>query len=295
LATGLSAGNTQISASAGGLGGSAALKVVGVAPVGVGGDLIVQNDIDIFDSTPGSVAWMQNLVTFTGTGPRAAGTKAWLECGRAPIFGTDWCHRAPPLEAQFSAKGITPERHASTAGTMTSIPSDVKIIIFFMPTASFTNAELTALFTFVAQGGRILYIGEHSGFTATHPPEIQLLRTFGSNMTIVPDCLFGTATIGPSHQLNAGMTDFPVNCASWLQNLGTNDKVIVSQSGRPTMVAVTASGPTPILVTRPVSAFDLKLDAKLQEFIAQQTLIARKRLLNGERATDRPTGSSIER
>jgi hypothetical protein len=61
-------------------------------------------------------------------------------------------------------EGFTISDISSSSGTLTSIDSDVKIILLALPNVQYTLDEINTLKQFASEGGRIIFMGEHEGF-----------------------------------------------------------------------------------------------------------------------------------
>jgi hypothetical protein len=189
-------------------------------------------------SYPGNSQFLRNLVNFTITGPRAAANKVLLfDFGTLNFytFTGNWAGAKSVIESQGYITQQTTLR-----SVLSAIPSDVKMLILHAPTGTFTTTEVNALKAFIAQGGRILYIGENSGFQYTLTAADLLIAQMGGSTTSVGDCAFGTATVNP-HPLTSGVTGtFNVACASRM-NVGTGDVVLMRFGGSPIVVIVKVS------------------------------------------------------
>lgn len=210
------------------------------------GDFIMIHDVNWLDPTyginashPGNAQFLRNLVNFTITGPRAAANKVLLfDFGTLNFytFTGNWAGAKTVIESQ----GYVTEQ-TTTRSVLSAIPSNVKMLILHAPSGTFSIAEVNALKAFIAQGGRILYIGENSGFQYTLTAANLLVGQMGGSTTSTGSCAFGTTTAN-SHPLTTGIavsgsTAFHVACAS-IMNTGTGDVVLMHFSGNPVVVIV---------------------------------------------------------
>lgn len=211
--------------------------IIGVLPPG--GDVVVINDINVFDDvafqTPGNMTLVNNLLTYTAPGPRATQRDVWFDCGHGSIGGPssplgELCGSVwAEFHVQVSAIGYNAIDVFTAQGGLVNIPASVKVIILATPCESYTINEVNALRQFAAEGGRVLLVGEHSGiYQQCIPIENQLLSDLGALLTNfgnVLDCGVGFV-IPPSsirpHQITTGVTSLTVACASEIR-LGPSD------------------------------------------------------------------------
>jgi hypothetical protein len=222
-----------------------ATVVISAVP-SVGADVIVINDENIFDlnamnpdSSPGNVRFVKNLVNFTGTGPRASGTVVWYDRGRnSPCFADGEC--GDSVKARFDSviqatgKSIV---KLDTYTPITSIPANVKVLITWMPLIAYRVEEINTFKRFAAEGGRIVFIGEHILYYGQAGIDLQnaFLAAIGSQMVNVGDTLDCRTAIGDpdlyfvtpaaslrSNPLLQGVRSLRYVCASQVI-LGPND------------------------------------------------------------------------
>lgn len=242
LATGKKFGFTEVKAKSLDVEGQALIFVQeagGDAPR-PGRDVVVFNDVNIFDDdaliNPNNVLMVKNLVNYDAPGSRSNGTKVWLDCGRNPPFGNQFTpcvagaspYSFAPFKSTITEQGYTIESISSSSGTLVNIPGDVKILFLFMPTVPFTLSEINEFKKFGDEGGRIVFVGEHSGFYgAGIPIENQFLINMGAvlrNVGDAVDCGYNTlpfASLRP-HPITRDMTNLTIACASVIE-LGPND------------------------------------------------------------------------
>jgi hypothetical protein len=214
-----------------------AVVVISAVP-SAGGDVIVINDQNIFDlspmqpdSFPGNARMVRNLVNFQSPGIRNNGRVVYYDRGRnAPCFLNAECGDVEKarLDSIISAQGYQIVKF-DTLTAFNSIPSNVKILVLWMPLISYSSTEINAFKSFASQGGRIIFIGERQGFY-TLPGiaiENQFLADMGAQLTNIGlewDC--GYVTIPPGsirpHQITTGVNSVRIACASEMQ-LGPND------------------------------------------------------------------------
>ncbi|RKS50656.1 thrombospondin type 3 repeat-containing protein [Gillisia mitskevichiae] len=195
-----------------------------------GRDMVVLNDANIFDARamedPDNVQFVKNLINFTTTGIRNSGTTFMFDFGRASscVFCTgEWSTMRSLVENQ----GFTISDISSTSGSLTSIPSDVKIIMLVMPNVQYTVAEINTLKQFSSEGGRIIFMGEHDGFYGSGIPiENQFLINMGAilfNSGGALDCIQNgnypelPASSNRVHPIMEGVNGLTIACASVIE------------------------------------------------------------------------------
>ncbi len=194
-----------------------------------GRDVVVLNDINIFDNSamedPDNVRFVQNLVNYTTTGVRNGGDVVWIDRGRnARCYSNGECTEAgwETAESVITDAGFSVESIFSTVGSLTSIPSDVKIVMLVMPTSQYTVEEINILKQFASEGGRIIFIGEHDGFYLNIEVENQFLASMGAvlfNSGGAVDCGYNVlpSTSNRDHPIMAGIDDLTIACASVIE------------------------------------------------------------------------------
>ena len=132
-----------------------------------GRDIVVLNDINVIDNTamqdPDNVQFVKNLVNFTTSGSRNSGSTFMFDFGRGSSCGScagTWSTMRDVVQGE----GFTISDISSSSGTLTSIDSDVKIILLALPNVQYTLEEINTLKQFASEGGRIIFMGEHEGF-----------------------------------------------------------------------------------------------------------------------------------
>ncbi len=207
-----------------------AVDEVGCESIQVPGrDVVVLNDINIFDNTaledPDNVRFVQNLVNYTTTGTRNDGDVVWIDRGRnARCYSNGECTEEGwgTTESVITDAGFTVESIFSTVGSLINIPSNVKIVMLIMPTAQYTVDEINTLKQFAAEGGRIIFVGEHDSFYLNIDVENQFLANMGAvlfntggqidcNYTVLPE------SSNRDHPIMNGIVDLTIACASVIE------------------------------------------------------------------------------
>ncbi|MEP6572734.1 MAG: hypothetical protein ABJD11_08560 [Gemmatimonadota bacterium] len=235
-----------------------------------GADLIVINDQNLFDSIPMrpdsgpyNARFAKNLFSFSGTGPRSSGNVIYYDRGRnAPCFSVGNQECGDGEKARFDSvlvsAGFTIQKF-DTIAAFTSIPPNVKAIVLWMPTVSYTTADINSFKNFAAQGGRIIFIGERLGFYLQTGIDLenQFLADMGAQMTNVGadfDCFvqvnsyirLPAASLRAS-SITAGMGGLSIACASEISP-GPNDfPLFYDTSNQHVLAAVAKIDLTPIV------------------------------------------------
>jgi len=200
-----------------------------------GADLIVINDLNAMQDggigLADNVAFFKNVVGFTPVGARASATKVVFQYGHASQCGSNVCSPSSTtqLRTAFTAAGITGIVDDNSAA-LSGIPADVRVVFLMTPTTAYSIGEINSLKSFAAGGGRIVFIGENSGYYVGTQTEHTLLSELGSQVSDsngLVNCSNFTvdaAHIRP-HQTTVGVSSMYVPCASGLA-LGPNDYAI---------------------------------------------------------------------
>ncbi len=203
-----------------------------ISPIpSAGEDVIVYNDINMLDdnsmTNPSNVTMLHNLLTYTATGPRASGTEVLVDGGHGSICGAAFCGGGFSTFAnQVASEGLS--MTIDNSGDLSTIAGTVKVLVLWLPTVFYSVPEINAMKQFASQGGRIIFIGEHSGFYGGgFPAQNDFLTKMGAQMTNVGDfidCGYNTlpGTSLRAHQVTTGMTDVRMGCSSQII-LGPND------------------------------------------------------------------------
>lgn len=196
-----------------------------------GRDVVVFNDINIFDQTAmedvDNVRLVQNLVNYSTEGSRNDSRTVWIDRGRgakcdspanSECSNTGWSTMRSVIEGE----GFTISDIESSSGSITDIPSDVKIVFLVMPTINYTIAEINTLKAFAAEGGRIVFVGEYEGFYLNIPVQNQFLINMGAilrNTGGSVDCGYVTipSTSNRVHPIMTGIDELTIACASVIE------------------------------------------------------------------------------
>ena len=206
------------------------VNTVGCEAITVPGrDVVVFNDINIFDNEAmkdeDNVRLVQNLVNYTTSGSRNNGDVVMMDRGRnARCFSNGECNNTgwSTMRSVITNEGFTVSDIFSTSGSITNIPSNVKVIFLVMPTLSYTVEEINTLKAFAAQGGRIIFVGEHEQFYLHIDVENQFLLDMGAvlhNTGGYLDCSYTTipAASNREHPIMEGIDELTIACASVIE------------------------------------------------------------------------------
>ena len=201
-----------------------------------GADVIVFNDVNVFDQTaagnPNNIQLFKNLVNFTTTGTRNSVDGVLIHRGHGSLCGPDAFPDAgcvwTTFKATLTGEGSTVVDGDDITTPLTSIDADVKLIILVVPIESYSTDEVNSLKSFAGQGGRILFVGEHESF---YGPGIGVENEFLTDMGAVMNNTGGLVDCGRnvlpstslrSHQITAGLSQLAMACASEVEP-GPND------------------------------------------------------------------------
>ena len=220
-----------------------------VAPP-AGGDVIVINDVNMFDrariDSADNIRFSENLVSFSIDSPRSAGTSIWWDLSHAPRCDES-CRRKQDfskLEETWAALGYNLQ-DIHEAEALKNIPTEVKLIILWTPMQSYSKLEIESLKAFAAEGGRILFIGENEEYYQASGIEVEnnFLHSMGALMRNIGEAHYGgnTSFVVDSdnqHQIVENVTSVQGNYVSLLE-LGPNDyPLLLSNNGQDVIAAV---------------------------------------------------------
>lgn len=214
-----------------------------------GSDVIVVNDLNIFDDThisrESNVTFVKNLVNFTASGGRkshadrvlfSVGHESRCDVGCRSSFTT--------LKKTIQDTGAKVEEIAPAAGTLTSIPEDVRLIFLLTPMVPYTTAEISAFKKFAADGGRIVFIGENeSWYGKGIAIENSFLQSMGAQLenkggTVLEGMTVLRPSAGSVHQILKDVPSILTNRVSTIK-LGPQDyPLFLDKTGTHIVVAV---------------------------------------------------------
>lgn len=194
-----------------------------------GRDIVVFNDINIFDNTamadPDNIRLVQNLVNFTTGGVRNNGDVVAFDFGRnSQCYNDGQCSESlwASMWDVIDDAGFTVEQMSSDSGTLIDIDSDIKTLFLVVPLVNYTVSEINALKEFAAEGGRIVFIGEHDTYYSGIALENQFLLDMGAvlhNTGGALDCGYTTipSSSNREHPIMEGIDELTIACASVIE------------------------------------------------------------------------------
>ncbi|HJU87118.1 MAG TPA: hypothetical protein VJ788_07115 [Gemmatimonadota bacterium] len=174
---------------------SAFSPVAPVRPSGGGGveeppppgtDIVVFNDVNVFDNTgmsdPDNVVLVRNLVDFTTSRPRGAGTEVWVDCRSSVSTGSHGgCQNPSTFRSTIEGQDLI--LVDVFEGSLEDLPPEVKVIFLWIPSEPYPTSEVNALKRFAAEGGRVIFVGENAGFYGCcFALQNNLLEAFGATL-----------------------------------------------------------------------------------------------------------------
>jgi PKD repeat protein len=236
-----------------------------------GGDLVVFNDINIFDNARigrnDNRQLVRNLVTFSGSGGIRDGSRGVaFDRGRNSVCGSSECsdRNLSTMRSVIGEEGYSIVELRSSQGTLTNIPQNIRVIVLWLPLVEYTVAEINTLKQFASEGGRIIFMGEREpyyngsgrgGFAIQN----QFLKSMGADLTnIGGDINCGDtslpATSIRTNQITTNVSRITVNCSSSIQ-LGPNDYALFYDTTNNFVLAgVAAIDVTPISQMSPLTS-----------------------------------------
>jgi hypothetical protein len=140
-----------------------------------GGELVVINDVDVFDNAgaanDGNAKLIDNLVAFFNA-DRGLGTTIWYDRGRsskcADFTGCTDTDLTTMLGIVETDGRMVNNNNSGSGDRYGTIPAGVKVIFLWNPTTSFQKQEVNALKTFMSEGGRVVLVGENKDFVGAN-------------------------------------------------------------------------------------------------------------------------------
>jgi hypothetical protein len=220
-----------------------------------GADLVVFNDINIWDTyggvEPENQMFFENLMSFTG-GLRGSGHTVMFYNGAGSVCAhyQNYCSTTGemgPMISKFTELGYTT---VDEAGSLASIPADVKVIFIWTPGEQIPIEGVNGLKQFAGQGGRVVVIGENEFMmgSAGLAAENQLLQDLGAQLTNQGGCLVNGddyAQAEGTHQLVTGISRIKMGCVSAMIP-GPDDFVLFRAPGGEVVGAVAKIDLTPL-------------------------------------------------
>jgi hypothetical protein len=151
-----------------------------------GTDIVVFNDVNVFDNTgmadPDNVVLVRNLVDFTTSKPRGDGDEVWVDCRSSVATGAHGgCQNPSTFRSTIEGQGLTLVDVFD--GSLEDLPPEVKALFLWIPSATYSTSEVNAFKRFAAEGGRIIFVGENAGFYGCcFALQNDLLEAFGATL-----------------------------------------------------------------------------------------------------------------
>ena len=232
---------------------------VGEGPLGP--SILVFNDLNTFDNTsalnPDNRAFYRNLTKLAG-GSRVEGTVVQIDNGRSSKCSS--CFGSTAI-GEFTAEGLTTSFVASSSGTLTSIPANVRVLFLWLPTVTYTNTEINTLKMFVSEGGVLIYNGEYFSFygSAGRNTENQFLSDMGSGLQMQADVHTSGHTLLPAsslgtHAATEGLSSLTIAASASLLPLASASPIFFDPSGTHLLGAATPVSVTPLPLGGPAPA-----------------------------------------
>jgi hypothetical protein len=242
----------------------------GPPPPPPGKDIVVYNDINVFDVTGMGNAnnrmMIGNLVNYVNAGPRGDNTEIAWDRGRNAVCGTtgnNECNNSNmgTTRSIITTAGFTMVDIFSTSGTLDDLiatqGANWKSIWLWTPLQAFTTDEVNALKQFADEGGRVIFIGEWLGYYPQSGIDLenQFLLDMGAVMTNTGgavDCGYNTlplASLRP-HQITAGLTNLTIACSSVLLPGPTDFPLYYDLANTNVLSAVATIDVTPVSTSR---------------------------------------------
>lgn len=282
LAIGLAFGFVTVTATAEGISGTATLFVQEGEGPRPGRDVVVFNDVNVFDDVamqnPNNIQLVKNLINYETVGIRANAKKVLFDCGRDAMSGDTYTPCKPgsgpytylPFRNTIIKEGFIIEDVYSSSGSLSNIADDIKVIFLFIPNVSFTINEINELKKFAEEGGRIVFIGEHERFYGNTgiTVENEFLINMGAVMRNVGnavDCggvTLPQASIRP-HPITRDVQSLSIGCASVIE-LGPNDfPLFYDTSNTLVLGGVAAIDTNPITELQGARMWDLQINVRI--------------------------------
>jgi hypothetical protein len=223
---------------------ASACSAVTINPVPTSGaDVIVFNDINFMDLNFGAANTQLfiNLAQFTSVGPRNS-QKAFMmfrgHQSKCAVTGECSASSFAPFYTALASVNIPIVDVDDMAAMITTIPSTIKTIMLLNPTTPFTNAEMNVLKQFSAEGGRIIFVGEHAGYYGDYIETVEndflgkmgaVLRnpgTAGGSGVFACSATVTGSDIRP-HQVTTNVTSVAFACSTEVI-LGPNDYALMT-------------------------------------------------------------------
>jgi hypothetical protein len=203
----------------------------GTTPPPPGTDIVVFNDVNIFlddaqiASDPENQKMFRNLVNYSTSGLRGSAKEVWVDTGHGGNDCQGFCpvSQFAAFDAAVTAASYTVVHKNTAVGDLNTLPASVKVLMLVNPLAAYAKTEINAMKQFAAEGGRVVFIGEHSGFYgAGIPIENDFLKKMGAVMENIGNAVDCGKNVLPASSLRAaqittGLNSLTMACSSVIQ------------------------------------------------------------------------------
>ena len=125
------------------------------------------------------------------------------------------------LASYYTSQGFTVS-NLDSSKTIDQLTLNYDLLIFQLPSDAFTANEVTAGINFLNTGGRMFFIGEHSGFATYNTNISNYVSSLGGALSITSASFAGAVdqNVGNKNftdsSINSGVDQFRFNAASWI-------------------------------------------------------------------------------
>ena len=242
-------------------------SVTGTAAPVLAGSVVLFKDLDAFNNNwvgnANNTRLVQNLVGFTGDGPRATGNRVVFDHGKGSLCGADpftACAGFSSLKTIISNQDYLISNVASspTSTPLSNLGSDVKVVFLVAPQDPYTATEINGLKSFAAGGGRIVYLADYctegGAYCGGISTQNALMTALGAAITHVNGAFGAAGDVLPvsvaAHQITAGVAGWQTAGAGAL-NIGTGATALLvygNETGQHVLAAISPVDTTPIVV-----------------------------------------------
>lgn len=233
----------SICASAGG--DSSCAEVQLASPPTPGGDLVWLGDTYMLTDAAllnqaGNRAFVNQLLTYGGTGPRVAARTVLFDRGRnAPCLASGLCADSAlnSMTSVLGSAGYTVQR-LDTAAVYRNIAPGIKAIVLWNPAIALSDRETNELKRFAREGGRIILVTDDTTSVSTssnmHYVAGDIAYRLGGRLYYNytdAGCGAPLDITGPDilpHQSTTGVSTVRMNCAIELGNYGGGYSLLVA-------------------------------------------------------------------
>ncbi|GGA79399.1 hypothetical protein GCM10011369_21680 [Neiella marina] len=212
-----------------------------------GGDLIVINDVNVFDDDriwrADNIQFVKNLANFSDSSERSSETTImWDRSHDSRCDNTCGNNSFSRMISELENEGFNIEQNYEKSGIETVKPN-VKLIILWTPQENYSVNEIVSLKKFASEGGRIVYVGENDKYMLSTGIQHQndFLISMGASMRNIGEAVYGGNTYfniseSNEHQIVHSVNQIVVNYVSLL-SLGPNDYPLITSDDGSDVIA----------------------------------------------------------